>query len=325
MVVAAVLTIVGRIRAAPRLVVHGAVLALRHAVLVQDVRIEEAAEHPAAEVLDVPLRLGFAGGGAAGHVERLAVVEELVAHVAVVLVAVERGVDGGLAVVLLRVARHVVDQGADVAVGAGDDDVEVLAPLAVVHCGRRVDRAAPPDAFDDGGAGGVGACRGRVDAWVTLEVCERWYVRLSSAYARRDALHMLKEMQPSFLVHSSAHCCVSYESRDIYPIYAIALLLAVRFLNVRVYPDGVEALIAMSDSAEYSKKSLSVSVLGEGPEPRGCWAQASRRATLPEAGWAATEAKVLEMTLVASYETDCEDAPSPIGTETEGSGANVAI
>lgn len=31
------------------------------------------------------------------------------------------------------------------------------------------------------------------------------------------------------------------------------------------------------------------------------------------------------MILVASYETDCEDALSPIGTETEGSGAKVAI
>lgn len=55
-------------------------------------------------------------------------------------------------------------------VGAGDNDVEVVAPLAGVGGLLNCYRDAPESAFEVGRAGWVGACRSRVYGWIALNV-----------------------------------------------------------------------------------------------------------------------------------------------------------
>ena len=112
-----------------------------------------------------------------------AFLEDLHAHVGVAVVAVEEGVDGGVAEGASGgVAGGRGDGVVHVAVGAGDDDVEVVAPLADVGCGGGGDGAAVVDAFDYGGGGWVRAVCSRLLAWVAfwgeeLAGCWVWMLR----------------------------------------------------------------------------------------------------------------------------------------------------
>ena len=104
--------------------------------------------------------LSVAGLGAGGGVValRLGEGEELVAHVCVVTLSVQRGVDG--AAELLGPAEACAGWwggGFVVAVGAGDDDLEVGAPLALVGGFDLGDGDAPEGALEVGGRRGVGA------------------------------------------------------------------------------------------------------------------------------------------------------------------------
>lgn len=133
MVVAAVLALVGGERGGPGLAVEGAVLADRLGVLVQDVGVEELArlcDAVLGRVGKVVLGLGSAGRGAETGVEG-SLSEDLHAHVGVLVVAVKRSVDGGIAESDRRlVAIWCCDGLVNVAIRASDNNVEVAAVLA---------------------------------------------------------------------------------------------------------------------------------------------------------------------------------------------------
>jgi len=177
MIIAPPLPIIRRIARRPRLIVQRAVLPHALAAIVQHIRVEELARHglaAARRVREVILGLRGAGRGAEAGVEG-AGGEDLDAHVGVMARAVEGRVDGGVAEGdRARVPGGSRDAVVDVAVGARDHDVEVVAPLAVVGGGGGGDGAAVVDAFDHCGAGGVGAGAGWVDTGVALVVW--WWV-----------------------------------------------------------------------------------------------------------------------------------------------------
>ncbi len=124
--------------------------------------------------------------------------------------AVEGRVDGGVAEGNgARVTRGGRDAVVDVAVGARDDDVEVVAPLAVVGGRGGGDGAAVVDAFDYCGARGVGAGAGWVDAGVAFVVW--WWVSKCVGVAGKlqQDLQMLTDEHPSMASHSAVQAAVS--------------------------------------------------------------------------------------------------------------------
>lgn len=153
-----------------------AVSAQRGAVLLQHVGVEEVALERVVEVAQ-PARVLAAGlrvlgvlragvCGAHGRVEGAG--EELRAEEG-------RGVAVRPAAAVLRVrpprgCGRGGRVGFFVAVGAGDDDLEVVAVLAEVGCRGGIDAGAPERAAVVGDGGGVGAVGGWVDGRVALDV-----------------------------------------------------------------------------------------------------------------------------------------------------------
>jgi len=221
MILAPPLPIIRRIARRPRLTVKRAVLAHALSTIVQHIRVEELARLRLAvtgRVREIVLRLRRAGRSAQTGVKG-ARREDLDAHVGVVARAVEGRVDGGVAEGDgAGVACGSGDAVVDVAVGARDDDVEVVAPLAVVGGGGGGDGAAVVDAFDYCGAGGFGAGAGWVDAGVAFVVW--WWVSqcVGVAGELQQDLQMLTDEQPSMASHSAVQAAVSYELSTVYPM-----------------------------------------------------------------------------------------------------------
>ena len=171
-IAAAVLPVVGAVLLVPRLRVQAAISAVGDVVLAEEVRVEEVARvvgAVGARVAVVVRRVGRAGARAQQRVVHA--LEVLDADVGVFARRGQGRVDGaaeldgageavdGVGRVLLRVA-----------VGAGDDDVELLAVLALVRGRFSSHAGAPEGAFDVGEGRRVGASRGGVDGRVALKV-----------------------------------------------------------------------------------------------------------------------------------------------------------
>lgn len=144
---------VGRV---PRLGVHGAVLSYRLVVLVEHVSGEELASLPEA-VSEIELGSGSADSGTLACIER-SVCEETHAHVSVAARAVERGADSSSAKVFRLVEASCRSNGAVyITVATGNDNVELVAPLAIVGGSLLINWATPEDTLDLSGRGGIGA------------------------------------------------------------------------------------------------------------------------------------------------------------------------
>ena len=145
---AVILTIVGAVALVPDLRVHGAVHSNDGIVLAQDVRVEEVAGRVVTvavnELLLVVGRSGLADSSALGRV-----IDGKHAHakVRVLSLGVERRLDG--AAELSRTSEVGLSRwrsGFDVAIGTGNDDLELIPPLAdigshIVADGRAEERA----------------------------------------------------------------------------------------------------------------------------------------------------------------------------------------
>ena len=115
-------------------------------------------------MLNVVLGLCLAGGSATSGTEWLTIAELLVSDVCAMAVAIERRIDGCVADVSASVSGNRVRRrrATVVTVGAGDDNVEVVAVLASIgRCLRSNDRA-PQDTFDDSSGRGVWAIGARI-------------------------------------------------------------------------------------------------------------------------------------------------------------------
>lgn len=166
MVASAVLSGVGEDggRGRPGFVVQATDLALRHSVLQKDVGVEEAADASGVQVLNVVLGLCLAGGSATSGTEWLTIAELLVSDVCAMAVAIERRIDGCVADVSASVSGNRVRRrrATVVTVGAGDDNVEVVAVLASIGRCLRSNDSAPQDTFDDSSGRGVWAIGARI-------------------------------------------------------------------------------------------------------------------------------------------------------------------
>lgn len=117
--------------------------------------------------------LAPASSSAASDRERRTIVPRHVSHVGALSIAVERSVDGGVTEIgVVGVAGDGL--GADgvdgsVAVATSNDDLEVVAPLAVVDGVGGIDGGAPEDTLNQGGGGWVVAAGARVDGGRALE------------------------------------------------------------------------------------------------------------------------------------------------------------
>lgn len=133
---------------------HGANLALGLVVLHLHVGVEELAG-AGGTALQVSRALGGAGGGAQLRVKGT-LGEGLHAHVRVDVVAVQRGIGGGIQGTQdAHVARRSLELAVlvlVVRVGGGDGDLEAVAPLARVLGRFLVERGAPEHTLDHGRA-----------------------------------------------------------------------------------------------------------------------------------------------------------------------------
>ena len=161
---------------APCLVVEGAVLSYRIAILVEHVCVEELTRLRMLAVWDAVLDVIFArsstGVGAEldaeGHV-----LEDLDAHVCVSVVAVKRGLYSCVAKVLLVVVAARRRWREVVRVRACNDDLELVSVLTGICSSARVQWRSPEDALQNGGAGRIVAISSgaRVDRGITLKIC----------------------------------------------------------------------------------------------------------------------------------------------------------
>lgn len=167
--------VVGSGAGRPSSVVQGTVLPHNIAILDQLVGVEELARLSLAAVRrrrsKVGNRLGSARLRAALDVERR-VGPDLEAHVSIALVAIGQSIDGRIAKVGgVSVASRGGDLVADVAVRAGDGDLEARSPLTIVVGIGFVDGSRPKDTLDVGSTWGIGAgVHVWVDGWVALEI-----------------------------------------------------------------------------------------------------------------------------------------------------------
>jgi hypothetical protein len=142
--------------------VQAAVLSERHTLVAQEVRVNEVTSLSLSADISATLSI------------ELAIEPALNTHVGVVAIAVERSLDSAavsvhLGLVTRDIGNDVEVDVADVGVGAGNDDVEVLLELAAVHDRVLGDGTVPEAAFDTGGGLGVGTSdAGRLEG-VTLE------------------------------------------------------------------------------------------------------------------------------------------------------------
>ena len=151
------------------LVVKRAVGTLRHAVLLDHVRVEGLAFLVARAVAAVLLVVRVLGlGVAAADVDVKGAGEELGAHAVLGVVDGTLGALSWLAAAWRGGGEGVV--GFLVAVGAGDDDVEVSAVAAEVVGGGGLDAGAPKGALEVRDGGWLGAVCAGVEAGVTLDV-----------------------------------------------------------------------------------------------------------------------------------------------------------
>jgi len=137
-VAALVLTVVGGVLRRPSLVVKTAVDLVSNTVLALDPGVEEAASLVRTILSRVALvvgSLGSASSGAGGRVVLLVLVEgvDADAHVGVVAVGIEGGVDGTTKLSRAIVARDSARCGdLVVCIASSDDNLEVVSPLAEV-------------------------------------------------------------------------------------------------------------------------------------------------------------------------------------------------
>lgn len=170
-VAAGVLANVGGVAPGPWVGVEGALGALRDVVLADDVGDEHVASHVGAAGTSsgaVVLSGGLADGGALAWVvwagEGAAADEGVDA-------VLERSVDGTWELSWAgEVGVGWWSGDLVVAVGAGDHDLEVVAPLALVGGGVIADWSAVENTLDHAGGGWVVATNTWVDGWVTLVV-----------------------------------------------------------------------------------------------------------------------------------------------------------
>lgn len=164
---------VGRVGSIPSLSVHSAILANSGAVLEQNEGIEELAGHwhlARRRMADIVLGGGFASSLTKSWIKRQSG-EDLGANVRVVRAVAGIGrVDGATTErggrrpswARLKCVVHV-------AIGASNDNFEVVTPLAAVVCVVRSDWATPEDALDVRGGRRVVATIAGVLSWITLE------------------------------------------------------------------------------------------------------------------------------------------------------------
>jgi hypothetical protein len=142
--------------------VQAAVLGKRHTLVAQEVRVDEVASLSLSADISATLSIEFA------------IEPALNTHVGVVAIAVERSLDSAavsvhLGLVARDIGNDVEVDVADVGIGAGHDDVEILLELAAVHGHVLGDGTVPEAALNTGGGLGVGTSHaGRLEG-VTLE------------------------------------------------------------------------------------------------------------------------------------------------------------
>lgn len=171
-VLAPVLAVVGAVLLAPRLGVERAVSPIGHVVDGEEVGVVEVACVVAA--IRAGVAAVVAGVGSASRSAFAGIIdtrEVFHAHVGVFAGSIEGSIDGtaelcGTIKARLRPGWVVLG----VAVGAGDDDVELVAVLAFVDGGFWSDARAPESALDVCEAGRVDAVVTWVQGWVTFKV-----------------------------------------------------------------------------------------------------------------------------------------------------------
>lgn len=148
--------------------VNSAVLTKRLAIFADHICVEVAARRAW-----VRGGLSCTSSRAAAGVKRLAIVPILVTQVGGAAVAVTWGTDGITAqVVSVTVASAVVDCLVHIAIGASNDDVVVVAVLAIVHGVGSSDWATPEHTLDQSSAIRLLAStsrRRRVQGWRPLK------------------------------------------------------------------------------------------------------------------------------------------------------------
>lgn len=163
---------IGGVRLVPALVVQSTDLALRTAVQSSEVRSEELAGLGvgASRVVGKDLIVVSLASGLAQVGVKEGAGEDADAEVGVLIVVVTRGVDGSVTQIDARVAIKLGDAGLHVAIGAGNDDVELVAPLALVVGALLGDVATPENTLDLGGRVGVLTAGARLLKRLTLKV-----------------------------------------------------------------------------------------------------------------------------------------------------------
>lgn len=171
-VLAAVLAIIGAVLLVPWLGVERAVGSIRDVVDGQEIGIEEIASIICA--IRARVAVVVSGCSCAGSSTLSGIVDAgkiLHTDIGVLACSIERSVDGTTELSgSVKAGNGVRGVVLGVAVGASDDDVELITVLALVDCSFGGDTRAPESAFDVGEGGWIRASGTWIDGGVTLEV-----------------------------------------------------------------------------------------------------------------------------------------------------------